>query len=144
MSVTWKEKLDWFLSGDMMKRNTGYSRWNQAILLFTIREYDMWCEKHVRVLKKQLGLHSVPFNTLCHRICVSLTSKLLTTSVAQRRSYLNPHYSLDPSPFDFSLTPKLNNQLQEIQLNDDEEMLQALDEAIGSLTKMYLCWGTVL
>ena len=50
-------------------------------------------------------------------------------------SYPNPPYSPDLSPCDFFLFPKLKKQLREIQFDDENEMLDALDQAIGSLTQ---------
>ena len=49
-------------------------------------------------------------------------------------SYPNPPYSPDLSPCDFFLFPKLKSQLRGIRFQDDNAMLDALDEAIGSLT----------
>ena len=49
--------------------------------------------------------------------------------------YENPAYSPDLSPCDFFLFPKLKKQLLGIRLNDDSEMLTALEQIIDSLTK---------
>jgi histone-lysine N-methyltransferase SETMAR len=51
------------------------------------------------------------------------------------QSYPNPPYSPDLSPCDFFLFPELNDQLREIEFNDDNMMLNALEQAIGTLTK---------
>ena len=49
-------------------------------------------------------------------------------------SYQNRPYSPDLSPCDFFLFPRLKNQLRGIQVIDDNSILSALDDAIGSLT----------
>ena len=49
--------------------------------------------------------------------------------------YENAVYSPDLSPCDFFLFPKLKKQFRDILLNDDNEMLTALEQAIDSLTK---------
>ena len=51
------------------------------------------------------------------------------------KSYQNPSYLPDLSLCNFFLFQKLKNKLREIQFNNDEEMLEALDHAIGCLTK---------
>ena len=57
---------------------------------------------------------------------------LLENHVAQ---YQNAAYSLDLSPCDFFLFPKLKKQFRGIRFNDDNEMLTALEQAIDNLTK---------
>ena len=49
--------------------------------------------------------------------------------------YENPAYSPDLSPCDFFLFPKLKKQFRGIRINDDNEMVTALEQAIDSLTK---------
>ena len=49
--------------------------------------------------------------------------------------YQNPPYLPDLSLCDFFLFQKLKNQLREIQFNNDEEVLKALDHAAGCLGK---------
>ena len=50
-------------------------------------------------------------------------------------SYPNSPYSVDLIPCNFFLFPKLKTQLREVQFHDDNEMLAALNQAIGSLTR---------
>ena len=50
------------------------------------------------------------------------------------KSYQNPPYSTDMSLCDFFLFQKLKNRLRKIQFNNDEEMLETLDHAVGCLT----------
>ena len=49
--------------------------------------------------------------------------------------YENPPYSLDLSPCNFSLFPKLKKQLRGIRFNDDSEMLTAFEQANDSLAE---------
>ena len=49
--------------------------------------------------------------------------------------YQNPAYSPDLSSCDFFLFLKLKKQLRNIRFNEDNEILAALEQAIGSLTK---------
>ncbi|CAF1071690.1 unnamed protein product, partial [Didymodactylos carnosus] len=49
--------------------------------------------------------------------------------------YRNPPCSPDLSPCDFFMFAKLKNQLRGIRFDDDNAMLNALEQAIGSLIK---------
>ena len=62
---------------------------------------------------------------------------MTTEYLARNRviSYQNLSYSPDLSLYDLWLLQKLRNQLRGIQFNNDEEILKALDHAIGCLTK---------
>ncbi|CAF1549287.1 unnamed protein product [Adineta ricciae] len=60
------------------------------------------------------------------------TTEFLTQNSVE--SYQNPPYSPDLSPCDFFLFPRLKKQVRGIQFVDDNSMLPALDQAIGSLT----------
>ena len=50
-------------------------------------------------------------------------------------SYRNASYSLDLNSYDIFHFPKMKNQLREIRFNNDNEMLDALNNILESLTK---------
>ena len=62
-----------------------------------------------------------------------MTNKFLLENHVEQ--YQNAACSLDLSPCDFFLFPKLKKQLCGIRFNDDSEMLTALEQVIDSLMK---------
>ena len=90
--------------------------------------------KTVLEWRKSTGLRGVIFhddNARPHRAWI--TNEFLVENHVE--SYPNPPYSSDLSPCDFFLFPKLKNQLRGIQFDDDTAMLDALEQAINTLTK---------
>ncbi len=82
--------------------------------------------------RKKIGLRGLILhddNAKPHRVLI--TNGLL----AENHIHPNPPYSPDLSPCDFFLFTKLKNQLRGIEFNDDNMMLNALEQAIGTLTK---------
>jgi histone-lysine N-methyltransferase SETMAR len=84
--------------------------------------------------RKKTGLRGLILyddNAKPHRALI--TNEFLAENHVQL--YPNLPYSRDLSPCDFFLFPKLKNQLRGIEFNDDDMMLNALKQAIGTLTK---------
>ena len=86
-------------------------------------------ERRPKIGVRSLILHDD--NTRPHRAWI--TNEFLFENHAN--SYPKPPNSPDLSPCDFFLFPKLRTQLRGVQFHDDNEMLAALDQAVGSLTR---------
>ncbi|CAF1608427.1 unnamed protein product [Didymodactylos carnosus] len=82
--------------------------------------------------RQKTGLHGVILHEDDAR---PHTAKTVNEFLAENRvePYQNPPYSPDLSPCDIFLFAKLKNQLRGIRL--DDAMLNALEQAIDSLTK---------
>ena len=92
------------------------------------RVFDAVAERQEKTRLRRLTFHDD--NAQLHQA-------LMTTEYSTEnrvKSYQNPPYSPNLSLCDFFLFQKLKNRLREIQFNNDEEMLEALDHAIGCLT----------
>ena len=90
--------------------------------------------KAVSERRPNIGVHKLILhddNARPHRAWI--TNEFLFENHVE--SYPNPPYSPELSPCDFFLFPKLKSQLRGVQFHDDNEMLAALDQAIGSLTR---------
>ena len=84
--------------------------------------------------RERRGLPGLIFhndNAKLHRPWIT-NEFLLENHVEQ---YQNSAYSPDLTPCDFFLFPKLKKHLRGIRFNDDNEMVTAFEQAIGSLTK---------
>jgi [histone H3]-lysine36 N-dimethyltransferase SETMAR len=88
--------------------------------------FDVVSQRREKTELRGLILHDE--NARPHRAWI--TNEFLAKNRVE--SYQNPPYSPDLSPCDFFLFGRLKSQLRGIRFNDDNEMLRALDSAIGT------------
>ncbi|CAF0977466.1 unnamed protein product [Didymodactylos carnosus] len=108
-----------------------------------VHRYKSSGKRMVAIFFMKSGLiKSIPFERdettgLRGLILHDATARTINESLADNRvePYRNPPYSPDLRPCGFFLFAKLKNQLRGIRFDDEHAMLNALEQAIGSLTK---------